>query len=159
MRTWVKATLGGVALIVLAVIALGATSAYFVFRSMEKRASAEAEAMQAIDAVKARFGQRPPLVEIVDPRSADIRINRPVDASPTRVDTIHVVSWKREDGELMRMEFPLWLMRFSSVNIASQLGIAPASFRLTVGDVQRYGPGIVVDYASQGTFRVLVWVD
>ena len=50
-------------------------------------------------------------------------------------------------------------MRFSTVNIASQLGIAPAKFRLTVSDVERYGPGIVVDYGSQGASRVLVWVD
>jgi hypothetical protein len=75
------------------------------------------------------------------------------------VDTIHVINWKSDTGELTRTEFPLWLMRFSSVNIASQMGIAPAKFRLTVSDVERYGPGIVVDYGSQGAFRLLVWVD
>jgi len=31
--------------------------------------------------------------------------------------------------------------------------------RLTVNDVERYGPGIVVDYGAPGAFRVLVWVD
>jgi hypothetical protein len=50
-------------------------------------------------------------------------------------------------------------MRFSSVNILSQLGIAPAKFRLTVNDIERYGPGIVVDYDSPGAFRLLIWVD
>jgi hypothetical protein len=50
-------------------------------------------------------------------------------------------------------------MRFSTANIASQLGITPSKFRLTVNDVERYGPGIVVDFGSQGAFRVLVWVD
>ena len=159
MRTWVKATLGGVALVAVAVLALAATGAYFVFRGMEKRAAAEAEAVQAIDAVKARFGTRPPLVEIVDPRRADIRVNRPVEASPARVDTIHIINWKREDGELVRTQVPLWLMRFSTLNLASQLGIAPANLRLTVADIQRYGPGIVVDFGSPGAFRMLVWVE
>jgi hypothetical protein len=159
MRTWVKATLGGFGLVAVLVLALAGTGAYYVFRSMETRAAAEAEAAQAIDAVKARFGSRPPLVQIVDPGRADIRINRPADASPVHVDAIHVINWKRETGELMRMEFPLWLMRFSTLNIASQLHIAPANFRLTVGDVERYGPGIVADYVSDGAFRVLVWVD
>jgi hypothetical protein len=159
MRTWVKVTLGGVALIAVAFAALAGTGAYFVFRHMEKRTGGEPEAVQAIDAVKARFGPRPPLVEIADPRRADIRINRPVEASPTPVDTIHVINWRRDTGELIRAEIPLWLMRFSSVNILSQLGIAPEKFRLTVNDVERYGPGIVVDYGSQGAFRVLVWVD
>ena len=159
MRTWVKATLGGLALIAIAAIALAATGAYFVVRHMEKRAGSEAEAVQTIDAVKARFGLRPPLVEIIDPRSADIRINRPVEASVSPVDTIHVVNWKGDTGELIRTDVPLWLMRFSTLNIASQLGIAPEKFRLTVSDVERYGPGIIVDYGSQGAFRVLVWVD
>jgi hypothetical protein len=159
MRTWVKATLGGVALIVVALVALGATGAYFVLRHMEKRAGSEAEVVQAMDAVKARFRSRPPLIEIIDPQRADIRINRPVEASAPRVDTIHVINWKSDTGELIRTDVPLWLMRFSTLNIASQLGIAPEKFRLTVGDVERYGPGIVVDYGSQGAFRMLVWVD
>ena len=159
MRTWVKATLGGLTLIAVAVVALAATGAYFVVRHMEKRAGSEAEAVQAIDAVKARFGSRPPLVEIIDPQRADIRINRSVEATAPRVDTIHVINWKSDTGELIRTDVPLWLMRFSTMNIASQLGIAPAKFRLTVSDVERYGPGIVVDYGSQEAFRVLVWVD
>lgn len=159
MRTWVKATLGAAVLIAIAFVALAGTGAYFVFRSMETQAGGEAEAVRAIDAVKARFGSRPPLVEIADPQRADIRINRAADASPARVDTVHVINWKRDTGELTRFEAPLWLMRFSSVNVLSQLGVAPARFRLTVGDIERYGPGIVVDYGSPGASRVLVWVD
>jgi hypothetical protein len=159
MRTWVKATIGGAALIAVAVMAFGGTAAYFVLRHMENHAAGEAEAVQAIDAVKARFGPRPPLVEIADARRADIRVNRSTEASPSPVQTIHVVNWKHDTGELIRTDVPLWLMRFSSLNIGSQLGIIPANFRLTVSDVQRYGPGVVVDYGSAGTSRILVWVD
>lgn len=158
MRTWVKATLGGVALIAVALVAFGGTAAYFVMRHMETRAGSEAEAVREIDALKARFGTRPPLIEIVDPQRADIRINRPVEPSARPVDTIHVINWKTDPGELVSTDFPLWLMRFSTLNIASQLGIAPDKFRLTVSDVERYGPGIIVDYSIQGS-RVLVWVD
>ena len=159
MRTWVKATIGGVALIAVALGALAGTAAYFVLRHMEKRAGSEAQAVQTIDSIKARFGSRPPLVEVVDPQKAAVRINRPVEATAPPVDTVHVISWKSDTGELSRTEFPLWLMRFSSVNIAAQLGIAPERFRLTVSDVERYGPGIVVDYGVQGAFHLLVWVD
>ena len=159
MRTWVKVTLGGVVLVAVALVAAAATGAFFVFRHMEKRAGSEADAAQTVEAVKARFGSRPPLIEIVDPQRADIRINRPAEASASPVDTLHVVNWKSDTGELIRTDVPLWLMRFSTLNIASHLGIAPEKFRLTLSDVQRYGPGIVVDYGSQGAFRVLVWVD
>ena len=159
MRTWVKATLGGVTLIAVGVVALAGTGAYLALRHLEKQEAVEAEAVKAINAVKTRFGPRPPLIEIGDPRRAEIRINRPDAASPSPVDTVHIINWKSDTGELIRAEVPLWLMRFSSVNILSQLGIAPEKFRLTVSDIQRYGPGIVVDYGSPGAFRVLVWVD
>ena len=159
MRTWVKVTLAVATLTAAAFVALAGTGAYFVLRHMEKRASGDPEAVKAVEAVKARFGPRPPLVEIVDPRRADIRINRPVDVSPTPVDTVHIINWKSETGELVSTDVPLWLMRFSTVNVLSQLGVAPVQFRLTVNDIERYGPGIIVDYGSRGAVRFLVWVD
>ena len=106
-----------------------------------------------------RHGPRAPLIEIADVRKADIRINRPTEPSATRVDTIHIINWKSETHELSRADVPLWLMRFSTLSIASQLGIAPVNLRLTVDDVERYGPGILVDYGSPGAFRMLMWVE
>ncbi|CAN5802767.1 hypothetical protein BH18ACI5_BH18ACI5_05570 [soil metagenome] len=159
MRVWVKVTVGGAALVALAFIALAGTGAYFVFRHLDKRTAAEVASVSAIEAVRTRFGPRPALIEIADPRSGDIRINRPDEPSTTPVGTIHVINWKSDTGELVRCEFPLWLMRFSSVNVLSQLGVTPARFRLTVTDIERYGPGIVADYSSPGSFRILVWVD
>ena len=159
MRTWVKVTLGGAALIAVVVVALAGTGAYYVFRHMETHTGGEPEAAQAIDAIKARFGSRPPLIEIVDPVRGDIRINRAAQASSARVDTIHVINWKSDTRELSRTQVPLWLMRFSTVNVLSQLGIAPEKFRLTVSDIEHYGPGVVVDYGSPGKFRMLLWVE
>ena len=159
MRTWIKVTVGGAALVALCVGALAGTGAYFVFRHMDKRTVAEAESVTAIEAVKTRFGTRPPLIEIRDPRSGDIVINRPEQPSKSPVDTVHVINWKSETGELATADVPLWLMRFSSVNVLSQLGVAPARYRLTAGDIERYGPGIITEYNASGAFRVLVWVD
>jgi hypothetical protein len=159
MRTWAKASLGVMAVLAVAFAALAGTSAYFVLRHLEKRQGSERDAAQAMDAVRTRFGSRPPLVELVDPTRGDIRIDRPVDSSPTRVDTIHVINWKSDTRELSRAEMPLWLLRFSSVNVLSQLGVAPQKFRLTVDDVERYGPGVLVDYGTVATTRILVWVD
>lgn len=102
MRTWVKVTLAGFAVVAVAFLALAGTGAYFVVRHMEKQAGSEVEAARAIETIKERFGSRPPLVEIVDPRKGDIRINRPADVSSTPVDTVHIFNWKRDTGDLMR---------------------------------------------------------
>jgi len=159
MRTWKKVAIGSVLLLIVLLATLAGTGAYFFFRNLEKQSVAEAESITAIDQVNTRFGTRLPLVVIVHPQRGDIRINRVAVASTSRITTIHILNWNKEDGELTRAELPLWLMRFSSVNLASQLGITPENFRLTVSDIQRYGTGIVIDYASPGAVRTLVWVD
>src|ERR1043165_5930832 len=100
MRTWVKVTIGGAVLVALALAALGATGAYFVLRHMDKRMGGETDAVQGIDAVKARFGTRPPLVEIVNPIKADVRINRASETSATHVDTVHIINWRSDTREL-----------------------------------------------------------
>ena len=159
MRTWVKATIGVAALAVVCMAALGGTAGYFIFRSLEQQSASEAAALLEIDGIRTRYGSRPPLIEIIDPRAMDVRINRLAAPDAARVSTLHVVNWKHEDGEIVRTEVPLWLMRFSSLNVLSQLGIAPSKIRLTVQDVQRYGPGIVIDYHQPGNMRLLIWVD
>ena len=159
MRTWVKVTLTGVALLAAGFLALAGTGAYFVLRHLDTRTATEAETLREVDAVRARFGARPPLVEVVGGRIADARVNRLQGTEARRVETIHVISWKSGEAELVRAEVPLWLMRFSSVNILSQLGVIPERLRLTVQDIERYGPGIVIDYGRPAADRVLVWVD
>lgn len=158
VRTSVKVTIGAVAVATVCILALAGIASYFVLGNLERRSAPEATALSEIEIIRTRFGSRPPLIEIVDARRGDVRINR-LAGNGARVTTFHVVNWNAEDGELVRTEAPLWLMRFSSVNLLSQLGLAPASLRLTVQDVEQYGPGIVVDYAQPGSTRVLVWVD
>ena len=159
MRTWQKATLGVVITVVAIVAALAGTGGYFVLRNLENTAAGESDANREMDAVRKRYAPRAPLVEIIDPRHGDIRVNREQGPPAAPVSTVHIMNWKSEKGELMRTEVPLWLMRFSSINLLSKLGVAPARFRLTVDDIVRYGPGIVADYRLAGTFRVLIWVD
>jgi hypothetical protein len=158
MRTWVKFTLAGVAIAVLGFSILAGTGAYYVFRHLDTTPATETDTLKAFDAQRARFGTRPPLIEIVDPLAADIRVNRSTHPQGLRASTIHVVSWNVE-GERVQTDMPVWLMRFSSINILSKLGVAPDRFRLTVDDVVRYGPGIVVDFRQAGKNSVLVWVE
>jgi hypothetical protein len=130
-----------------------------VLRHLDTRSATEAETMREVEAVRARFAGRPPLVEVSSGRMEDIRVNKVQGADAKPVSTIHVISWKSADSEMVRTEVPLWLMRFSTVNLLSQLGVGPERLRLTVEDVERYGPGIVLDYGLPGADRVLVWVD
>ena len=154
-----KVTLGLAAIAIACIVALAGTAGYFVWRSFDRQGATEATALREMEAIRTRFGARPPLVEVNDPARMDVRINRLASGDGSKVATLHVVNWKAEDGEIVRTELPLWLMRFSSINIFSTLGLTPSRIRLTVDDIERYGKGIVIDYHRPGTMRLLIWVD
>lgn len=159
VRTWAKVTISVVGVAIIAFIALAGTGAYFVFRHLERTSATEADSRRDFDAIRARYKDRPPLIEIVNPAAADIRIHKAPHPEGRRAETMHVLTWDPENGERVSINVPLWLMRFSSVNILSRLGIAPERFQLTAEDVARYGPGIVVDYTPPNQARVLIWVE
>jgi len=159
MRTWVKVTIAGVALAVLGFAALAGTGAYYFLRHLETKSATEAEVKPDFAAIRARFTGRPPIVDIIDLQSGDVRVNRLAHPEGRRAETLHVLTWAGEEEKLLRTDVPLWLMRFSSVNILSHLGIAPSKYRLTVEDLKRYGPGLVVDFTQVGRTQVLIWLE
>ncbi len=159
MRKWVKVSLAGVSVVMLAIAALAGTSAYFVFRQLKMSTATEEAVTKDFDAIRSRFGARPALIEVTDPRGRDFKINRPDQPDGRAITTLHVLTWTQEDGQVFRTEVPLWLMRFSSINILSHLGLTPERFSLTVRDIERYGPGIIVDFRRPGQNRVLLWAE
>ena len=159
MRTWVKVSLVSVAVLVIGFFTLAGAGAYFFFRELETRSGTETEVNKDFETTRARFTGRQPLVEIINLQAADIRVNRSTHPEGRRAETVHVLTWDAEDQKLLRTNVPLWLMRFSSINILSHLGVAPEKFRLTADDLARYGPGIVVDYKKTGSSQVLIWLE
>ena len=158
MRKWVKWTLAGfVGVIVLFLIVAG-VGGYYVFRHLETAQTTESAVLEQFAAVRKTFPERPPLVEIINPQAGEIRINKLVHPEGLEATTLHVLTWNRsEGGEKLQTDVPLWLMRFSSFNILSKLGVTPSKYRLVVHDIEVYGPGIVADYRRPGQSNVLIW--
>ena len=159
MRTWVKVSLVGALLLLVAFGVLAGVGGYFFISNLDTRTASETEALRDFDVIKARFAGRQPLVEVVNPKAGDIRVNRTVHPEGRRATTLHVITWESDDNRVLRSEVPVWLMRFSTINVLSKLGVAPDKFRLTVQDVQLYGPGVVVDYRRPGEGHVLIWTE
>jgi hypothetical protein len=159
MRTWVKVTLAGVVALAVGFVALAGTGAYFFFRHLDTKTATEAETKTDFDVVRTRFAGRAPMIEVVNLSSRDLKVNRLRHPEGRRAETVHILTWSDDENTFLRTDVPLWLMRFSSVNVLSHLGIAPAKYRLTVEDLARFGPGIVVDYLQPGRRRVLIWLE
>ena len=159
MRTWLKVTLIAIAVVVAGFAILAGTGAYYVMRHLETKTVSETEAKPDFDAVRARFKDRPAMIEISNLKAGDVKIQREPHPGGRRASIMHVLSFNKDDGKLLSTDMPLWLMRFSSLNVLSHLGVAPERFRLTAEEVMRFGPGIVVDYRQPGENPVLIWVE
>jgi hypothetical protein len=116
------------------------TGAYFFFRHLNVRTVAEAETKTDFEAVRVRFAGRAPLVEVRNLKAGDLVVNKTAHPQGLRASTVHVMAWSADDGKLIRTDLPLWLMRFSSINILSHLGVVPAKYQLTADDLVTYGP-------------------
>ena len=159
MKSSTRTVLWIVALVVVALVAILGTGAFIILTNLRTTEPTAAEAFAELDALRNKFPPRPPLIEIDDPLHGRVHVNRPpLSAPPTGVTTFEVLAWKAKEGELVRTHAPLWLMRFSTLNLLSRIGLAPASIQLTIDDVLRYGPGVVVDFTMPKGDRVVLVV-
>jgi hypothetical protein len=159
MRRWLKWTLLGIVTAIVGFCILAGVGGYYFLRHLETGTTTEAATLKQFDTVRARFGERAPLVEILNAETGDIRLNKTRHPDGKEARTLHFLTWEAESGRQLTTDLPLWLMRFSSYNVLSKLGITPSKYRLVVADIERYGPGIVAEFRRPGRNHVLLWTE
>ena len=75
-------------------------------------------------------------------------------------EELHVMAFDPDDGRIVRVTIPFWLLRL-------KLGSSTIDFngnrmdledlRLSVEDLENFGPTLIVDHTERGGDRVLVW--
>lgn len=161
VRRWVW-VVGGVA-IVLAFLGIAAAivGVGWVTSHTQVAAATSASAADAFKAVHDEFGGQPPLIEVRDdtPQVSDARAARP--PSTTRLTSFHVLVWAPRDDKLVRVELPFWLLRIKSAPIEFgdyASGLGNTRITMTAEELERYGPGILLDLQPAKGERILIWV-
>jgi hypothetical protein len=152
----VRIILWSVAIVAVVAIITSASVAFIIFRSMTSSVAAEAAATQAFDEIRKMYPGRPPLIDIAGGRVADARINRTPNAPRKNVDTIHFMYWDPEDGKLVRGEAPLWITSLR-VSITGVGNWSFSDFHVTREDIERYSPGLLVDFKAPDGPRAIAW--
>jgi hypothetical protein len=159
VKTRSRVILSLVAVAVAGIVALMGTSAFIVLKNLSVTNPTKREAFAHMDALRHRFPERAPLIDGESPRVDTLRVNHPPRTAPVKqLEGFEILVWKEDDQEFVHTRAPLWMMRLSTMSILSEFGLAPRSLRLTVDDVERYGPGVVIDFTSPKGDRVLVVV-
>jgi hypothetical protein len=160
-RRWAPVVFG--VAVFIAFIAIGAVvfSLVWVRDHLTLETVTAAGADHAFDEVRQRYRDKPPLLEMHGPAVA--RRNPPAaDAARTRLTTMHVLAWDADEGRMARFDIPFWFLRLKETPIrfgTYASGLDDLNVSLTASEIERYGPGIIVDISRAGRDSALLWVE
>jgi hypothetical protein len=160
-RSWLPIVAGIAVLLVFLVIA-GLVVMVAVVRDRVDidRTQTESSAQVEFDRIRAQFTDPSPMLEFdgETPRLSDEARRRQHEG---RLGSVAVLAWNPREGELVRLSLPFWLLRlqgkpFKIGDVVS--GLDADALTLTAEDIERFGPGILLDYEDDRRgARVLVW--
>jgi hypothetical protein len=161
VKTWVWVVIGIAVVCILFVIAMAGAGIYFFSQNIQTTRASPAAATEEFDAVRARFKGQQPLIEL-DARGNLLRSNADREAphGTPRPETLHVMAFDPDDGGLVKVTIPFWLLRMQMDNAVVNFGDSDMTLedlKLTVQDLDRLGPSLVLDQVHEGGDRVLVW--
>lgn len=147
-------------LILLAVVGLG-SAVWLFMRTVNVGQADVASAQRNFDEIRQRFGGVTPLLDIRD-EEAVITREPPSVTTGDRLTTLRVMAWDDRDEKFTRIDLPFWLLRLKKgpINIGSHDEIfGRRRLALTVEQLERYGPTLVLDVEPRRGGHVLVWTE
>ena len=160
-RTWLWIVLG-VFMFFVIVAAGGLFFAFSFFRqSMNVTAMSSTSADLEFEAVRARFAGRQPLFQLVGKRAEMVGdpSAKPAGAAP---NAVHLLAWDEDDEKLVKFSIPFWLLRLKSgpIRISQHLDdFDDRGLSFRVEDLERHGPGLLLDLPDQRDGRLLIWAE
>jgi hypothetical protein len=161
VKTWVWVVLAIVVIGVLGVVAMAGVGLYFFSQHIDTKTVSPANAAHDFDQAKLRFTGQKPLIEL-DEHGRYLRSNadRTPPANATPPESINVMAFDPDDGRIVRVNIPFWLVRMKMRGTTIDFNgnhMNLEDLRLTVEDLERFGPTLIVDHRNRSGERVLVW--
>jgi hypothetical protein len=167
-RSWVPivlAVLGG--LVLVGAAAVGG-SVYWVTRHIHSQETTTREAERALADARTRFAGQTPVVSLEGQQPVFAR--EPAPGGPVPIRTLHMLAFDAGEGRLIRLDIPGWLLRLVprgnvTVNGRDLFDAGGPGARggrgtnITVEDLERRGPGLVLDTTTPDGSQVLIWTE
>ena len=162
-RKWIPIVLG--ILFVFVLLAVGGV--IFVVSYFQNNMSISEMSVDSADVefakVRARFAGKQPMIQLVDGRPQYVG-DRAAPSSPaaTPLKSMHVMAWDDDERKLVTFSLPFWLLRMKSGPIrlsAYSDGWDDRGISFRVEDIEKHGPGLLMDLSELNEGRVIIWVE
>jgi hypothetical protein len=163
--SWGLIILGIAALVVIVGVGLVAVAGYVIYQqfAFQTTTTSVSSAEDELTQVAARFADQQPLLEIRDGEPVLNRQRQRPGGTARPIDALHIIVWQPDERRLVKLNIPFWLLRLTSGRPIRLSGHGSdgdsGSIRLhiTARDLERYGPGLVMNHKDVDGKRVLVW--
>jgi hypothetical protein len=160
-RRWAPIVFGVTVFVVFVGISVVVLGLAWFREHMDVQAASGASADTAFEDVRQRYVSKAPLLEMRG--SSEARRNPPAsDAPRISLSTLHVLAWDAREERLARFDIPFWFLRLKETPIrfgTYASGLDELKITLTAAEIERYGPGIIMDIERDGRDRALLWVE
>jgi hypothetical protein len=165
-KNWLLIILGIVIFVVIVGIAVIAGGVYWFYHQMDIHTTRSADAQQQFESVRARFQGQVPYIEVsITDNHEETTVHRELE-KPTRttLTRLRMAIYDEREHQFVQMGLPFWLLRLGGnkpINLRQGGSGFDPGVRLTVTteDLERRGPGLVLDTTGRHGEHVLVWAE
>jgi hypothetical protein len=151
---------------ILILLAAGALVGFSIFGVMVSRAvdveeADRPEALRRFSTARAAFAGQAPMLGL-DAAGRVVRRADPPEATPRALRRLEVLAYRAGDARLVSAHVPFWFFRLKRPALEYALsgtGLDLDRLQLTAADLERHGPGLVLDETSGNGDRLLVWTE
>lgn len=156
--TILTAVIGVLAFLAIVGVSLGA---WFFASAFEQETADEPAAAASFEGIRQRFAGSEPVLDVVEHEKAVLRRQPPAEPSTRRLERLQVMAWDPDDQGLSRVTLPFWLLRLKRgpIEMSSKVMVNQHQIDLTVEQVERYGPTLLLDHQAKGGDRLLIWTE
>jgi len=162
-RTWISVAVAIVIILFLLAASLVGGAAFWIRRHVHTETTSPEAAITEFERARARFAGQQPLIELQDDHDRTV-VHRRTASSRVEITALHVLAFDPDQNKIVRVTLPFWLLRLAPsgrFNLGNRgVDIDTERMHLTVDDLERAGPGLVLDgRGSRDGERVLVWTE
>jgi hypothetical protein len=164
--TWVSVLIAGVIVVGILAVTIVGGAAFFIYRHVNATFTEPENAQTEFSQTRSRFAGQKPLIELREDEEPILHRERVRGSSTAseRIEALRVLVYDQRAGKLVRVSIPLWVLRmapskhFSFLN-DNGIQLDAERVKLTLADLERRGPGLILDQRDRHGSEVLVWTE
>jgi hypothetical protein len=161
LRKWIPIIVGIVIFVMVVGIGLVGGLVYVVTRQVKVETVSASGGQEEFDRLLAGMAGQKPFIDLpASDSDGEVVVHREMATGKTgSISTLHVRVWSPRERKLVNIDLPFWMMRLTGnkpieLNAGS---LRHVSLTVTPEEIDRRGPGLVLNWTGRRGERLLVW--